>query len=711
MPLRYLDALTTESAGMVRLLRILLVAAILVPALLFTAIAWHDYHEAEAEAERNIRKTVLILHEHMQKVFDTVEQVLDRLDERSAGMSWDEIGRSDDLHGYLRTLIEELPQIGVVGLIDPNGAVRNDNRLFPTSSINVGDREYFRTQAAADAGIFVSEAITGRGSGKRQFNVTRRRTAAGGPEGPFNGVLLTAVLTDYLVDFYQLVVSDPKESISLVRQDGSVLVRFPSMGDRQARHAADSILLGAMATGRTEGVFRSRGRMDGMPRLNGFMHVTPYPIYVTYGIPISEIRAGWARNILLYASFAVPAMLALVGITLLALRRAQSEMRAVRRWTEEARARESLENTLRQSQKLEALGQLTGGVAHDFNNLLTAALTNLHLMERHLPAEGTRYLDGTRTALERARTLTGQLLAFSRQEAVDPKVIDLGDALRAMADLLERSIRADIALDWALSSAPLRVEVDPVQLELAVLNLVVNARDAMPSGGRIRIAVRQEETPDGPLAVLEITDTGGGMPPEVAARAFEPFFTTKPHGKGTGLGLSMVYGFARQSGGNATISSAPRRGTVVRVSLPVSGRAPEPEAMPDAAESAPSGPVRLLVVEDNALVLMATVEGLTQEGFEVETADHGAAALEILEQDAAFDVIVTDVVMPYGVSGIDLARRVQERWPGIRVLLISGYSPESLSGLKADAAVLPKPFTPDQLAARVRALLRTAKTA
>ncbi|WP_082188174.1 ATP-binding protein [Azospirillum baldaniorum] len=280
-----------------------------------------------------------------------------------------------------------------------------------------------------------------------------------------------------------------------------------------------------------------------------------------------------------------------------------------------------------------------------------------------------------------------------------------------MADLLERSIRADIALDWALPSAPLRVEVDPVQLELAVLNLVVNARDAMPEGGRIRIAVRQEETPDGPLAVLEITDTGGGMPPEVAARAFEPFFTTKPHGKGTGLGLSMVYGFARQSGGNATISSAPRRGTVVRVSLPVSGQAPEPEAVPDAAEAAPSGPVRLLVVEDNALVLMATVEGLTQEGFEVETADHGAAALEILEQDTAFDVIVTDVVMPYGVSGIDLARRVQERWPGIRVLLISGYSPESLSGLKADAAVLPKPFTPDQLAARVRALLRTTKAA
>ncbi|MDQ2101550.1 hybrid sensor histidine kinase/response regulator [Azospirillum isscasi] len=709
MPLRYLDALATESAGMVRLLRILLVASVLVPSLLFAAIAWHDHGEVEAEAERNIRKTVLILHEHTRKVFDTVEQVLDRMDERTAGMSWDEIGRSEDLHGYLRTLIEELPQIGIVGMIDPNGTVRNGSRLFPIPPTNVGDREYFRTQASADAGAFISEAITGRGSGKRQFNVTRRRSAAGGR--PFDGILLTAVPTDYLVDFYQLVVSDPKESISLVRRDGSVLVRFPSMGDRQTRHAADSTLLGAMAEGRTEGVFRTRGRIDGVTRLNGFMHVAPYPIYVTYGVPMNEIRAGWARNLLIYAAFAVPATLALVGITLLALRRAQSEMRAVRRWSQEARAREALENALRQSQKLEALGQLTGGVAHDFNNLLTAALANLHLMERHLPADGIRYLDGTRTALERARTLTGQLLAFSRQEAVDPKVLDLGDSLRTMADLLERSIRADIALDWTLPVAPVRVEVDPVQLELAVLNLVVNARDAMPAGGRIRIAARREDTPDGPLAVLEITDTGSGMPPEVAARAFEPFFTTKPHGRGTGLGLSMVYGFARQSGGNATISSAPRRGTVVRVTLPLSSRTPEPEAVPEAAAEMPDGPVRLLVVEDNALVLMATVEGLTQEGFEVVTADHGAAALEILERDAAFDVIVSDVVMPYGVSGIDLARRVQERWPGIRILLISGYSPESLTGLKADAAVLPKPFTPDQLAARVRALLRPVKAA
>ena len=711
MPLRYLDALATESAGMVRLLRTLLVAAVLVPTLLFTAIAWRDYHDVEADAERNIRKTVLILHEHMQKVFDTVEQVLDRMDERTAGMKWAEIGHSEQLHGYLRTLVEELPQIGIVGLVDPNGALKNDNRQFPVPSISLSDREYFRTQATADAGVFISEAVTGRGSGKRQFNVTRRRAAEGGPEGPFDGILLTAVLTDYLEDFYRRVVSGPKESISLVRRDGSVLVRFPAMGERQARHGADSSLLGAMAAGRAEGVFLTRGRIDGMPRMTGFMHVAPYPVYVTYGVPMNDIRSKWARNILLYAALAVPATLALVGITLLALRRAQSEMRAVRRWTEEARARESLENALRQSQKLEALGQLTGGVAHDFNNLLTAALTNLHLMERHLPAEGTRYLDGARTALDRARTLTGQLLAFSRQEAVDPKVVDLGDSLRAMADLLERSIRADIALDWALPAAPLRVEVDPVQLELAVLNLVVNARDAMPAGGRIRIAARQEDTPDGPQAVLEIADTGNGMPPEVAARAFEPFFTTKPHGKGTGLGLSMVYGFARQSGGNATISSAPRRGTLVRITLPLSDRTPEPEAAPEAEEEAPSGPVRLLVVEDNALVLMATVEGLTQEGFEVVTADHGAAALEILEEDSAFDVIVSDVVMPYGVSGIDLARRVQERWPGIRILLISGYSPESLNGLKADAAVLPKPFTPDQLAARVRALLRPAKVA
>ncbi|WP_448202532.1 ATP-binding protein [Azospirillum sp. sgz302134] len=710
MPFRFLESLADQSVRMLRLLRVLLAASVLVPTLLFAGIAWRDYQAVVAQTERNMHKTLQVLHEHMLKVFDTVEQVLDRVDERTRGMEWDEIARSEALSIYLKTLSDELPQLAVLGMADAEGRVRALSESLPRNPRSIADREYFRVLKERDTGIFIGEPIIGNSTGTRQFNVSRRRTTPGGPDGAFGGVLVAGLDTDYFNDFYKRVVSGGKESIAIVREDGVVLSRFPvPQGDGGPRMIWRGGLLRAVEGGRTEGFYRNVSQFDGIERLLVFKRVAPYPLYVVYGVPQTEIVAAWRRNMLLYAAFAIPATLALAGITWLAMRRARSEVAAVRRWAEEVRTRESLEAALRQSQKLEALGQLTGGVAHDFNNLLTAALTNLHLMARTLPEPSARYMDGARSALERAKTLTSQLLAFSRQEAVDPKVIDLGESLRGMADLLERSIRADIALDWDLAAEPMRVEVDPVQVELAVLNLVVNARDAMPQGGRIRIAARPEA--NGTVR-LEVADTGAGMPPEVAARAFEPFFTTKSTGKGTGLGLSMVYGFARQSGGSAAIDSAPGQGTTVRITLPLTAKprtedAPAPESAAPGAEKT----LRVLVVEDNALVLMATVDGLSQEGFEVATADHGAAALELLEADSRFDAIVSDVVMPYGVSGIDLARRVHERWPHIRVMLISGYSPESLTGLGADTAVLPKPFTPDQLAARIRALFRPAKAA
>lgn len=708
MPHRSLVSSAEGPPGSLRLLRLLLAASVVVPLALFAAIAWRDYLEAEADAERNVRKTVLILHEHVQKVFDTVEQVLDRVDERSRGMGWDEIPLSESLHRYMKTLSEELPQVSSLAMVDPQGFARIGSRLFPLEPLYVGDQEHFRAQRDRDHGFHIGETLTNRRSGRVQFNVSRRRTSPGGPDGTFDGLLVASIRTDYFVDFYRQVTLAENETITILRDDGAVLARYPAPEGGAPLHLGpEALFMRAVAKGQQEGVHRGQSHVDGIERIYGYKRVAPYPVYVSYGVAQSDITAAWLRNTMLYAIFALPATLALAVLSWLAMRRARRETAAVRRWAEEVRNREQLEAALRQAQKLEALGQLTGGVAHDFNNLLTAALTNLHLMARHLPEGATRYLDGANAALDRAKKLTGQLLAFSRQEAVNPVVVDLGDSLRGMANLLERSIRADIALNWDLAPLPMAVEVDPVQLEMAVLNLVINARDAMPRGGRIRVSAR----PAGDSILLEVADSGQGMPPEVQARAFEPFFTTKSDGRGTGLGLSMVYGFARQSGGNAEIESTPGQGTLIRIALPATAK--RPVAEPAAPEAAQVGPehVRVLVVEDNALVLMATVEGLAQEGFDVLTADHGAEALEVLEREAGIEAVVSDVVMPYGVSGIDLARQVHERWPHIRVLLISGYSPESLAGLGADTAVLPKPFTPDQLAGRIRALLAAVQTA
>ncbi|MGQ9366553.1 ATP-binding protein [Azospirillum sp. ST 5-10] len=691
-----------------RALALLVAASVIVPVLLFGLIAWNSYALALAETERNIRKTTQVLQEHAEKVLETLEGALDRVDERLRGRSWGEIATSPEVHAFLQAVNAGMPQMGSVGVGDSQGRLLASSRRFPMEPIDASDREYYRLLRGGDLGYVVSPPIRGRISGMAQFNIGRRRSS---PDGTFDGVVVSAVYPQYFVDFYRRVASGENESMGLVRADGALLVRFPAVDeDRALMLGPDSGLLRAIRDDPREGFYRVYGQMDGVERIFGYKKLDDYPIYVTYAVATASVVADWMRTVAIYGVFALPATLALVLVAWTALRRARSEAATVRLWADEVRQRAALESALRQSQKLEALGQLTGGVAHDFNNLLTAAQTNLHLLARHVPEAGTAYHEGVKSALQRAEKLTRQLLAFSRQEAVNPEVIAFDAHLRAMGDLLERSIRADIALVWDLAAPGAFVEVDPVQLELAVLNAVVNARDAMPTGGTLTIATRRAG--DGRVAV-EIRDTGEGMPAEVQARAFEPFFTTKEDGKGTGLGLSMVYGFARQSGGSADIESRVGRGTCLRLWLPLTTRRPTPPADLPRAVPLADRPIRVLVVEDNALVLLATVEGLKQEGFEVLTADHGAAALEVLERQAGIDVVVSDVVMPYGVSGLDLARRIHERWPGMRVLLTSGYSPESLAsmGAAADAAVLSKPFTPDQLAARVRALLLPAQVA
>ncbi|MBP2228028.1 two-component system NtrC family sensor kinase [Azospirillum agricola] len=706
MPFPMLDSLAGRT-GSLRLLRLLLAVSVSLPLVLFAGIGWREERETWAEAERNSRKTALILHEHVLKVFDTIEQVLDRVNERIDGMAWTEIAGSQPLHRYLKILDDDLEQVGVIAVTDPDGVIRAASNRFPTRNAYIGGRAYFRTQKERDAGLLVGESMISQATGRRSFGLSRRRGALGATDGAFDGLVHATVNPDYFTHFYHRVLADRGETVSLVRADGQVLLRYPAYDDnRTVILPPNRGLLKAVLSQPDEGSFAGISYSKGIERFYAYKKVGDFPVYVVYAIDSAMVGAIWWRNMALDAAFAAPATLALALLAWLAYSRARSESQAVRRWAEEVRNRQRLEETLRQSQKMEALGQLTGGVAHDFNNLLTAALANLHLLARHLPDEARRFLNGANTALERAEKLTRQLLSFSRQEAVNPAVVDFADSLRQMGDLLERSIRADIALDWDLTPTPLPIAVDPVQLELAVLNLVLNARDAMPQGGRVRLSLRPGPAPL--TARLEIADTGAGMTPEVQARAFDPFFTTKETGKGTGLGLSMVYGFARQSGGSVAIDSRPGEGTRVRIDLPLSPPPAPPPPLPAETADRPDRPPRVLVVEDNALVLLATVEGLAQEGFTVETADHGVAALEILETDQAFDIVVSDVVMPHGVSGIDLARRIRERWPHLRVLLASGYSPESLATMGADtAAVLAKPFTPDQLAARIRAILAT----
>ncbi len=376
----------------------------------------------------------------------------------------------------------------------------------------------------------------------------------------------------------------------------------------------------------------------------------------------------------------------------------------------DATERKSLEEQLAQARKMEAVGQLTGGVAHDFNNLLTVVLGNVDIMARRSEDEArrTRRIEAVRQAAERGRDLTRQLLAFSRRQHLSPITLNVNALIGEFVPLMRQAVGEAVTLDVALSeAAPLFAHVDSNQLETALLNLAVNARDAMPEGGTLTIATRRL----GDYVEIGVTDTGHGMAPEVRARVFEPFFTTKEVGKGSGLGLSQVYGFVRQSEGDIVLTSDPGQGASFVLKLP----AREPPAEPVEPEARPptvveGGSERILLVEDDATVLSLTTDMLTGLGYHVTTATNAAEALVVLQSDAEVDVLFSDVVMPGGVSGVSLARTARELRPALKVLLTSGFIGEGPALATDEFPLLDKPYETHALAARLRKLLDPPKT-
>ncbi|CAA9251956.1 MAG: Sensory box sensor histidine kinase/response regulator [uncultured Craurococcus sp.] len=375
--------------------------------------------------------------------------------------------------------------------------------------------------------------------------------------------------------------------------------------------------------------------------------------------------------------------------------------------------RERVEETLRHAQKMEAIGQLTGGVAHDFNNLLMVISGGLDMLGRQRDAARQQLLmDGMRQAAGRGAALTRQLLAFSRRQALNAEAVDLARQIGGMRELLDRSLRGDVhvTLDFAPGLWP--VEVDPGELELVVLNLAVNARDAMPEGGTI--VIRGENRPGleahglrGDFVALSIVDTGTGMPPEVLERVFEPFFTTKDIGKGSGLGLAQVYGFAQQSGGTVRIDTALGRGTTILLLLPRSIRAPvaaERHLIDLRVERPSETPIgHVLLVEDDDEVAALVGEMLVALGFEATRAASAAAALGALADGRGIDLVFSDVMMPGGMNGVELAREVRRRRPGLPVVLTTAYAEAARRAAEAEGiALLPKPYRLEELAAATR---------
>jgi len=385
-------------------------------------------------------------------------------------------------------------------------------------------------------------------------------------------------------------------------------------------------------------------------------------------------------------------------------------------------AAKATEMALRQSQKMEAMGQLTGGIAHDFNNLLTVIIGNLEMLEAKLTTPLQREL--ATEALEAAELgarLTSRLLAFARRSHLEPEIVNLNNFVVGLTDLLHRTLGGTIYLSNALSPNLWSTRIDPSQVESAIVNLAVNARDAMPNGGRlvletsnvsvdVTMAEGLEGLQPGDYVRLSVTDTGTGMPKDVRERAFEPFFTTKELGRGTGLGLSMIYGFAKQSGGHATIYSEEGKGTTVNIYLP-RHRTEEPaDVSGDLDPDADNGMGQvILAVEDDERVRRLTVTRLGQLGYRVLAAASGAEALEILAREHNVDLLFTDIMMPGGISGYELGARVRDLYPDLPVLLTSGYAEELANSEQLAAEqlkVLRKPYRQADLAQAIAEALK-----
>lgn len=703
---------------------VLLVGLVVLPALLIGPLSWRDREARIAVALADSHQKALAFAEHAGKVFESNLVVLEMLNGQLADLGWDRV-RADGprVHRMMSQAGGGLAQTNVFLLIDAEGrTVVETSRPYGSPPVDVSHREYFRAHAAVDGpSVFVGPVIRGVTTNATVFHVSRPRITA---DGRRDGVLVASLFPAYFETVWSALAPNPDDSIALFREDGVLLAHRSSDPQYEVRAAAnrDRIRARLSAPDRT---FRADSAVDGRDRALAQRRVGTLPVFVVHGLDLEPVLLGWRATWSAVAVASLLGVMLLAAMTLVAMRRSREEASAraaltetAARLTDEIVRREASETAALRTGKLEALGQLTGGVAHDINNFLTAIGGNLRLMADDVGPRSRGRLAAAVAGVESAASVTRRLVAFSRREAVNVEPVDLGRTILGMRPLLDRAIRADIRLDIDLSPGRTVSEIDPGQLEACLLNLATNARDAMPGAGRLALRTSEvilsgrADGLEGPFVVLEVEDTGDGMTADVAARAFDPFFTTKEVGAGTGLGLSTVYAFARQSGGTAEIETAVGRGTVVRILLPSSAREAAPPPAPlEPPEPEPGPSARVLVVEDSVLVRMVTEDTLTGAGFEVVGAGDGVEAGRILAAQGPFDIMVTDVVMPRGVSGVDLARDAVSRVPGMKVLLVSGYSREHLSDAAPEFALMAKPFTPEDLVRRVRAVLagRTAE--
>ncbi|HUI96515.1 MAG TPA: response regulator [Xanthobacteraceae bacterium] len=700
----------------IRLLQGLAVAALLLPLLVFLVAGGLSYRASQDLAHERIERSLDVTQEQVLKVFQSMHLALDTIDHRLGGRSAAQIKADEqELHLELRQIQAGLPEVQSIWIFGPAGEPQVITREVPAPSRqSYADQDYFIGPRDGPPGVYIGGIHHSVSGGQPYFTFSRARRDA---DGGFLGVIEMSLLPSNFSTFYSHLASSPGVVFELVREDGVQLARFPPFPDapRLDERSGFRRSIAADAT-----LYTAKSQLDGVERLVGLRRVPGYPVYVTAGIATAQIRNEWLGGMAVHLIFGLPATAFLFSAVLVVLQR-------TRRLHAEQDRREQTEAIMRQTQRLDAVGRLTGGVAHDFNNLLMIIIGNLETIQRQI--EGGR--EGAQRRIERAAasamqgakraaTLTQRLLAFARLHPLDPRPLDLNKLLNDLSDFLTRTLGETVSLEVIGAAGLWAVAADQTQLETALLNLAANARDAMPEGGKLTIetgntyideayAGANAEVRPGQYVMIAVSDSGSGMSRETAEQAFEPFFTTKPAGQGTGLGLSQVYGFVKQSGGHVKIYSELGEGTTIKMYLPrlmdeAAARNRVEGAEPVAA--AMGSGERILVVEDDGDVRQYIVDALRGLNFQVSEAPDGKQALSLLDEHR-FDLLLTDVILP-GMNGRQLADTMKAARPGIKVLFMTGYSRNAIvhhGRLDPGVHMLQKPVTSAELARKIRELL------
>ncbi len=691
-------------------LRAMLIGAVVLPVLAFLAIAWWGLRQAQADAQTTAENAAAIAEAHARRTFEVALDVA-RATAALTDADDAEVRRKEVAYRQrLSDMTFGLPSIVNMNVWDADGRVlvRSDQPADPQAS--VADRSYFRDQRDPAFGIGFSDVLIGRQTRKELMNLVIRRPSV---DGSFRGVVAVSLSPEFFREQYRGAALGDKRlaSLALVRQDGTMLARFPPAPDGRMQVPRHHETFQRMRRGEWSATYSVPAEGGREARIISLRRVGDHPIYVVAGISRAAMFADWSRFLTVLAAVIVPIAAGLVIVTLVALRRTRIEHAMALALRDEVRRRSAAENAMLESQKLETLAALSGGVAHDFNNLLAIIDTSLHVhRRRHAALADEPQMRAMARAVRAGVRLTRQLLSFARKQALNPETIDLPKWLPAAAELVGSTLGGRIECVFEVEPDTRPIWVDAAELELALINLALNAKHAMPDGGRFRVRARNtqvSERGEPPIerVVIESDDTGLGIPADVLPRVTEPFFTTRANGHGSGLGLSQVHGLCEQAGGFLRISSEVGQGTSIRMYFPIAP-ADVTAAPPPTQAQTPRLVGTVLLVEDNEDVARSTEALLLSAGLTVVMAKSADDALAVLaSRTTPPDVVLSDIEMPGSMTGIGLAFKLRKERPGLPVLLTTGYANQIALAVAGGFEVLPKPTPPDSLMRRLTELI------